>query len=539
MTTTGRAPAALCGLFCAMFSWSIARGADWAPWGGQDSRNMVSDEKGLPDSFVPGERDPQRGGIVLSTARNVRWAARLGSMTCATPAVAGGRVFIGFARDNQGVLLCLDEKTGKPLWQWAAPVRTVPPTIDGRKCWFTVFPRQVGVCSSPAVDADRVYIVTHRCEVACFDVRGPGKGGDAPLPVGKAGASLPASLPASQEAVPRAEPVWLFDMWDYGVRPSDVCDGSILVHGDLLYVATSNGVDRDADARKEDEFRKPPAPTAPTLIVLEKKTGRLVATDDAPIGPNLLHGQWSSPSLGKVGDKTLVFYGGGDGVCYAFEALSSVPKEPVKLKTVWSFDCNPPEYKQFGGLDLVAHYCRGDKRRSDTLNKPGDGNFVGMSEIIATPVFHNNRVYVAIGRDPAHGRGRGALYCIDATKTGDVTRTGKVWSYQGLDRTLSTVSIADGLLYVADMAGRLHCLDADTGRCFWVHETKSQIWGSTMVADGKVYLPTQQSLWIMAHGKEKKVLDKINLGSAVWDTPVPANGVLYVASQNYLWAVGL
>ena len=48
--------------------------------------------------------------------------------------------------------------------------------------------------------------------------------------------------------------------------------------------------------------------------------------------------------------------------------------------------------------------------------KPDDGLYVGPSEIIATPVFYNNRVYVAIGQDPLHGRGKGCVTCIDATK---------------------------------------------------------------------------------------------------------------------------
>ena len=65
-----------------------------------------------------------------------------------------------------------------------------------------------------------------------------------------------------------------------------------------------------------------PRALAPSLIVLDKHTGRLAATDDEQIGTRLLHGQWSSPSLGQVGGKTLVFFGGGDGVCYAFEALA-------------------------------------------------------------------------------------------------------------------------------------------------------------------------------------------------------------------------
>lgn len=505
--------------------------ADCPQWGGSDGKNMVSAEKNLSETFTPGERDPKAGGVIMSTTKNVKWVARLGSYTCSTPSVAGGNVFIGFCRDKKGYLQCLDEKTGKPLWQWVAPIRKVPPMIDGRKCMFTVFPERLGVCSTPLVDGERVYFVNHRCEVVCVSASAKGK---AP------------SAAASQEDVPAADVLWTFDMWEHGVRPSDAVNGSIVMRNGLLYVSTSNGVDRDADARKKDEFRKPPAPDAPTIIVLEKTTGRLVAEDSFGIGPRLLHGQWSSPSLGKVGDKTLLFYGGGDGVCYAMETLDSVPPKadkPVKLKTVWSFDCNPPEYKQFGELDLVTHYSRGDKRRSDTINKKvdpafkSDPNFTGMSEIIATPVFHNNRVYVAIGRDPEHGRGRGALWCIDATKTGDITQTGKIWGYQGLERALATVALADGLVYVSDMPGKLHCLDAETGKLYWTHETNTETWGSTLVADGKVYMPTKSALWVLQHGREKKVLDKISLGSAVWSTPVAANGTLYVASQNYLWAV--
>ena len=271
--------------------------------------------------------------------------------------------------------------------------------------------------------------------------------------------------------------------------------------------------------------------------MLEKKTGRLVATDDLAIAERILHGQWSAVSLGKVAGRTLVFFGGGDGRCYAFEALASVPEKPVKLKTVWSYDCIPPEYRSFGGLDAVSHYCLGDKRTEETLNK-NDGTFVGESEIIGTPVFHRNRIYVAIGRDPEHGRGRGALHCIDATQTGDITQTGRIWTYQGLDRTLSTVSIADGLLYVCDVGGRLHCVDAETGHCYWIHETNSAVWGSTLVADGKVYMPTPKGLFVLAAGKEKKVLSQINVGATIYATPVVANGTLYIASRGgWLWAV--
>ena len=48
----------------------------WPQWGGDNSRNMVSDEKNLPESFAPGEKNSRTGRIDLATARNVRWGVR-------------------------------------------------------------------------------------------------------------------------------------------------------------------------------------------------------------------------------------------------------------------------------------------------------------------------------------------------------------------------------------------------------------------------------------------------------------------------------
>lgn len=479
---------------------------------------MVSSEKGLPASFVPGDKKSRERVIDPGSTKDVKWGVKIADALYSTPSISGGRVFIGGYEPGNGIFACLDQATGKLLWQWKAPAREFPAKINGFAIGISGIPGQMGVCSSAAVDGDRVYFVSNRFEVLCLDVRGQ---------------------PAGPEAG-KARVVWSFDLWDkLGVFPCDATNGSPVVDGDLLYVQTCNGVDRNSftDPSREKN-RKVPAPHAPNLIALDKKTGRLVATDDTRIADHLLHGQWSSPSLGTVGSRKLVFYGGGDGVCYALEALPRVPEKPQRLKTVWSCDCIPDEYKDCGGMDPVVRFCLGDRRTRGTLNKH-DGTFVGLSEIIATPVFVNNRIYVAIGRDPAHGRGRGALHCIDATGTGDVTKSGKLWSYQGLDRTLSTVSVADGLVYVCDVGGRLHCVDQETGKCYWIHETGSEIWGSSLVADGKVYMPTSKGLWILAAGKQLKVLSRINLGAKVLASPVAADGTLYVASTGgWLWTIG-
>ncbi len=483
----------------------VARGGDWPQWGGRDARNMVSPEQHLADSFEPGRltrmgpttdpADEPTGAehpvaLDAATSRNVKWSATLGSQCYGNVVVAGGRVLLGTnnahprdpqVRGQHGVLLCLDERTGKFMWQLAVPKYT------DLKMFDTL---DLGICSSPTVEGDKVYLVTNRAEVICVDLAGPAAG-------------------------QTVEPIWRFDMIaELNVRPHDTANCSVLVHGGYVYVTTSNGVD--------DSHRTIERPDAPSLIVLDKHTGQLVAVDDAHIGQRILHGQWSSPSLGVVNGRELLFFGGGDGFCYAFDATPQMsPTGGVgTLKKVWWFDCNGPERRTKDGQPIKYP------------------SREGPSEIIATPVLLSNRLYVAIGQDPMHGDGPGALCCIDATGQGDISQSGRIWINTDMHRSLSTVSATDELLFVADLSGAVRCLDTATGRAIWTHQMRGHVWGSTLLADGKLYVGDEYGDFVvLAAGRDEKVISKTNLGSAIYSTPVAANGVLYVASQTHLYAV--
>lgn len=516
-------------LLLATLSASPIFAADWPQWGRDGSGNMVSPETNLPETFSPGQKKTDGSGIDPATTKNVKWSTRLGSATYGNPTVAGGCVYVGtddfsvtddprFDRARGGLVRCLDEATGKLLWKLVVPERTNLPKH------FLYGQQHLGVCSSPTVDGDRVYVVTCAAEVLCLDVHGQANGNDGPytdeakymVPRDKA----PVELNASD-----ADILWRYDLIDdLKVSPHDVASCSVLVHGDALYLSTCNGVDKPHETVL--------SPNVPAFIALDKHTGKLLAYEDEKISTRLFHCQWSSPSKAQVAGKTLIFLGGADGFCYAFEALPSIPDKPLPLKAVWKFDCNPPHYKLRPG----QKYTDGDKRKKASPNK-NDGAYVGPSEIIGTPVFHNNRIYVATGQDPAHGRGKGILHCIDATQTGDITQSGRIWSYEGLDRTIATCAVADNLLYITDIAGRLHCLDAGTGQLHWVHETKAETWGGVLIADGRLYFGNAREFLVMAAGKQPQLLSRIPLGAPLYSTPILANGTLYVASQRYLWAV--
>lgn len=505
--------------------------ADWPQWGRTDNRNPVSEEKGLPTTFAPGDRNATTGVLDAATSQHVKWVVKLGGSALGNPTVAGGRVFIGtddatvaedarFKRTRGGMIKCLDEQTGNLLWQLVTPVRRLPlPAHFGHQ--------SIGTISSATVEGDRVYVISSRGEVLCLDVRGQADGNQGPF-TDEARYLVGAGDPPVVLQANDADIIWRYDPVDeLGVLPHDSAGCAILIQGDVLYLSTSNGMDRT--------HLQMAAPEAPAFIALEKHTGRLLATEQEGLSRRLFHAQWGSPSAGKIGNQTLIFLGGGDGVCYAFAALTAIPATPVKLQKVWEYDCIPPHYKTRDGQPIT--YMDGDKLLNRLGPNNNDGRYVGPSDVIATPVFVHGRIYVAIGRDPTDGRGRGMFHCIDASQTGEITTRGRIWTYDGLERALATAAVADGLVYVVDIAGSIHCLDADTGQVCWVHATGAEAWGGALAADGKIYFGNKRELTVMAQGRQARVLASIPLGSAIYGSPIAANGVLYVASQKYLWAV--
>jgi outer membrane protein assembly factor BamB len=269
--------------------------------------------------------------------------------------------------------------------------------------------------------------------------------------------------------------------------------------GDLVYFVTGNGVD--------EGHLHIPSQSAPSFVAFNKLTGELVW--EYMVHGRVLHGQWSSPSAGVVNGKTQIILPGGDGVLYALDALSGA--------LIWHFDCNPKTSEwELGGYGT-------------------------KNNLIATPVFKDGKVYIGVGQDPEHGTGVGHLYCIDATGKGDVTKTHQIW-HRGDDdfgRTMSTAAIKDGILYVTDLAGILYALNATTGTPYWTHDLESAMWSSPMWVDGKIYMGDENGkITIFAHGKEKKIVNVVDMDEPVYATPVAANGTLYVATKSKIYAIG-
>jgi outer membrane protein assembly factor BamB len=419
----------------------------------------------------------------VKTGTNIKWKAQIGSTSNGNPVVAGGKIFLGTNNGNprnpdiagdRGVLMCFREPDGQFLWQAVTDKLEAGAESD--------WPEE-GVCSSPAVDGKRVYYISNRGELVCLDTEGfmDGKN-DGPF----------------QDEVHRgptdADVVWKLDMRrELGVSQLFMASSSPLVFEDLVFVGTSNGRDSSGETV--------PAPKAPSFIAVNKDTGKVVWQDDSP-GEGILQGQWASPALGLVGGAQQVLFPGGDGWLYAFT--------PRTGEQLWRFDLNPkdavwPKTRNYG---------------------------------VSTPVFSRGRVYMSVGQDPDNSYGVGHAYAINPEQRGDITGTGRVWQYDKIGRSISTAAMADSLVYFSDLGGILHCLDADSGTPRWTFDMVAPVWGSPLVADGKVYLGDQDGdVAVLKAGPELKKIAEIDMRDAVHSTPVPANGVLYVMTQSTLYAI--
>jgi outer membrane protein assembly factor BamB len=459
-------------------------------YGNTPGRNMVSDEEGLPSKWD------------LKTGLNVKWSAELGSQAYAGPIISGGKVFVGTNNEHgynpklkgdRGNVMAFDLDSGDFLWQSAHPKLPAGRVND--------WPLQ-GVCSTPAIEGDRLYYVSNRAEVICADTEGFRDGeNDGPYTdeheMVREGEKL-VKLPKTSEL--DEDVIWKFDMiGELDAFPHNLAAGSPLLVGDLLFMVTGQGVD--------EGHINIPVPDAPSFVALNKKTGKLVWENAMP-GNNVLHGSWSNPAYGVIKGKAQVIFPGGDGWLYSFE--------PKSGKLIWKFDMNPKDSKwELGG--------RGTR-----------------NNVISTPVVYDDKVFIGVGQDPEHGEGPGNLWAIDASQTGDVTGKAAVWHRGGEDfhRTMSTAAIADGLMYIADLSGFVYCLDVKTGQEYWKYDAFAAIWGSAFAADGKVYIGDEDGdVAVLKQGKKLELLHETNLGASVYTTPVAHDGVLYIVTRRKLFAI--
>jgi outer membrane protein assembly factor BamB/HEAT repeat protein len=421
-----------------------------------------------------------------ATQRNIVWSVELGNEVYGSPVVAGDVVYVGADntreinpafQENAGVLMAFRATDGAFLWQ------DVAPRVErGLREWLLP-----STTSAPYVEGDRLYYVTSECQLRGLDTRGFGDGEN--------------DGPYREEVFDdngAADIVWQLDLPALGVFPHEACNSDVLALGDLLVVGTSNG--------QNEGHTRVPSPRAPSLIAVNKHSGGVIWRAIGA-GDRVLHGAWSSPVAADVNGRLQVLFGGGDGWLRAYDAASG--------HEIWRFDGNP----------------------KDARWRPRPG-VLSRSSIIAAPVFADGRVFIAMGQSPGHRSGPSFIHAISPNGQGDVTESGRLWTSREVGRVVGTPIVKDGLLYVGDLGGTVHCLDAATGAHLWKHETIDAIWGSLLLAGDRLYVGNAGGfMTVLRAGRRKELLAEIEMDAPLYSRPAVVGDALYLASASRLYLI--
>jgi len=231
------------------------------------------------------------------------------------------------------------------------------------------------------------------------------------------------------------------------------------------------------------------------LIALDKRTGKTVWKSDEKAINSQVFGCWSTPIVIKTAGRDELILPlpgdevGGEGYFKAYD--------PATGKHLWT--------------------CK------------GLGN-----EIYAMPAVNEARDLIVgiCGHN-------GPLLAVKPGGSGDVTATHRVWRQAGKNpqRVGSGVFHKDRF-FLADAPGFIECLDPKTGEPFWKERVEGNLWGSMLVADGKLYVTSLEGeTFVLAAGEKFEVLSRNKLGEPIYAAPAVSNGEIFLRGYQNLYCI--
>ncbi len=396
---------------------------------------------------LPGEFDPKAG-----PKGNVIWTAPYGGR-CA-PLVMDGRVYVlqgtGSGLEEAEQVVCVDEKTGKKLWEYRVNVFHTD-IVSTRLAWAPL-------TADPATGY--VYAQTTGGYLLCLDKTG--------------------------------KLVWQHNLTEeygrasgYGGRiPSPIFDSGLVIVG----MVSSSWGDFSRGTNR--------------YVAFDGKTGEVVWWHDAGFPSKETY--CSHPVIGVINGQRLLITGGADGYLHAIKVRTG--------ERVWTYQICGGAVNGAPIIDgNYVYAAHGDENPdggpygrlicldASKLDKNGKPTIVwdfrkSIRFGLASPALADGRIYAP---DDA-----GDLHCFNA-------KTGKpLWKYRYANEVRGSPLVADGKLYIMDVQRRMLILtldgdkkpdDADTFE-YRFKEPKgiyTETNGTPIAVNGHVYFVSAASLWCL------------------------------------------
>ncbi len=204
---------------------------------------------------------------------------------------------------------------------------------------------------------------------------------------------------------------------------------------------------------------------------------------------------YSAPVLSVVNGMPVMVFGSGDGAVHAFQPSTGVP--------VWRYDASQR------GMNI-------------------------------TPVVIGDTVISGHSEENLDSSEMGALFALDLTKTGDITKSGERWRNREMFVGKSSPVVVGDRIYAVEDSGNMLIVDLKTGEQIGREKLGTMGRASLLYADGKLFTCEGNGRWaifkITDDGLER--IHKLRLDGDVSASPIISHGRLYVTTGAGMYCIG-
>jgi outer membrane protein assembly factor BamB len=225
---------------------------------------------------------------------------------------------------------------------------------------------------------------------------------------------------------------------------------------------------------------------------------------------------------------------GGKSIIYAFEGKTGdIRWETKRPKTSWAHS-TPILAKVDGKMQLLTATDRGpqgvDPDTGAVLWFYTDSKQVGDT---VSPTYRDGLIYVDSGRG-------GAGVCINATGSGDVSKTALKWRGPNIGEGFSSPILIGDNLYRLYGGGNLACWNWTTGTKVFQERLDGAEAACSPIAtiDGRIYFLSANKSYVVQAGPKLEVLAVNTIGDGSRASAAVAAGRIYLKGTRFLYCIG-
>ena len=133
---------------------------------------------------------------------------------------------------------------------------------------------------------------------------------------------------------------------------------------------------------------------------------------------------------------------------------------------------------------------------------------------------------------------KGPTMAVRTGGSGNVTDTHQAWQNTKNPQRVGSGVIQDGHLYLSDASGEVECLDLKTGEVIWKEKLSGKLWGSMLIADGKLFATTLEGdTFVMDASPKFKLLATNKTGETTYAALAVSGGELFLRTHKNLYCI--